>query len=73
MGSRDMELITILNQCHHFRGFVYERARFADGDRMRIDVHVRPRKLGDPICSGCHQRASGYDHLAERRFEFIPL
>ena len=25
------------------------------------------------ICSGCHRPASGYDHLGERRFEFIPL
>jgi transposase len=25
------------------------------------------------ICSGCHRPAPGYDHLAERRFEFIPL
>jgi transposase len=24
------------------------------------------------ICSGCHRPAAGYDHLAERRFEFIP-
>jgi transposase len=25
------------------------------------------------ICSGCHQPAVGYDHLAERPFEFIPV
>jgi len=24
-----MELITILNRCHRFRGFVYERAHFS--------------------------------------------
>jgi transposase len=25
------------------------------------------------ICSGCHRPAVGYDHLAERLFEFIPV
>ena len=68
-----MELITILNQCHHFRGFVYERARFNRTDRTTIEVRVRPRKGSAAICSGCHQSAPGYDHLAERQFEFIPL
>ncbi len=68
-----MELITILNQCHHFRGFVYERARFNRTDRTTIEVQVRPRKGSAAICSGCHQSAPGYDHLAERQFEFIPL
>src|SRR5205823_11942529 len=68
-----MELITILNQCHHFRGFVYERARFNRTDRPTIEVRVRPRKGSAAICSGCHQSAPGYDHLAERQFEFIPL
>jgi transposase len=68
-----MELITILNQCHHFRGFVYERARFSPRERTSIEVRMRPRKGSAAICSGCHQSAAGYDHLAERQFEFIPL
>jgi transposase len=25
------------------------------------------------VCSGCHQPATGYDHLGQRRFEFVPL
>ena len=67
-----MELITILNQCHHFRGFVYQRSRFS-ADQKSIEVVVRPRKGSAAICSRCHQPAPGYDQLAERRFEFIPL
>jgi hypothetical protein len=27
-----MELIAILNRCHHFRGFVYQHARFGEDD-----------------------------------------
>jgi hypothetical protein len=35
---------------------------------------VSPARQGlGPICSRCHQPAPGYDQLAERRFEFIPL
>jgi transposase len=69
---RAMELITILNRCHHFRGFVYQHARFSP-DQKSIEVTVRPRKGTKAICSRCHQPAPGYDQLAERRFEFIPL
>ena len=34
---------------------------------------MRPAQGSAPICSRCHQTAPGYDKLAERRFEFIPL
>ena len=34
---------------------------------------MRPRKGSATICSRCHRPAPGYDHLGERRFEFIPL
>jgi hypothetical protein len=67
-----MELITILNRCHRFRGFVYHRANFSR-DHKSIEVSVRPRKGSTAICSRCHLPAPGYDQLAERRFEFIPL
>ena len=68
-----MELVTILNQCHHFRGFVYQSARFSRDDKKSIEVVVRPRQGSAPLCSGCQQPAPGYDHQPERRFEFIPL
>jgi hypothetical protein len=67
-----MELTTILNRCHPFRGFVYEHARFS-ADKKSIEVILRPRKGSAAVCSRCHLRAPGYHQLAERRFEFIPL
>jgi len=67
-----MELITILNRCHRFRGFVYQHATFS-ADKKSIEVAVRPRKGSAAVCSRCHFPAPGYDQLAERRFEFIPL
>jgi transposase len=67
-----MELITILNRCHRFRGFVYQYAHFS-ADKKSIEVAVRPRKGSAAVCSRCHLPAPGYDQLAERRFEFVPL
>ena len=34
-----MELITILNRCHRFRGFVYQHAHFG-ADKKSIEVAV---------------------------------
>lgn len=67
-----LQLITILNRCHRFPGFVYEQARFSS-DHKIIEINVRPRKRSAAICSRCHQPAPGYDQLPERRFEFIPF
>lgn len=70
--ARAMELTTILNHCHRHQGFVYDHARFT-ADTKSIEVIVRPRKGAKAVCSGCDKQAPGYDHLAERRFEFIPF
>jgi len=67
-----MEIITILNHCHHFRGFVYQHARFGP-EKKTIEVAVRPREGSAAVCSGCQKPAPGYEHLPERRFEFIPF
>src|ERR1700726_509684 len=67
-----LQLITILNRCHRFRGFVYRKAHFSS-DGKSIEVAVRPRKRSAAICSRCHRPAPGYDQLPERRFEFIPF
>ncbi len=67
-----MLLTRLLNACHHFPGFVYDDARL-DQTTQTIEVQVRPRRGSRPRCSGCRQPAAGYDHLPERRFEFIPV
>ncbi len=67
-----MQIITLLNQCYRFPGFVYQQARLSQ-DRKRLEIQVRPRVGSKAICSGCHRPAVGYDHLAERSFEFIPV
>jgi len=67
-----LQLITILNRCHRFPGFVYHQARFSS-DHKSIEIAVRPRQSSRAVCSRCHQPGPGYDQLAERRFEFIPF
>ncbi len=67
-----LQLITILNRCHRFPGFVYQQARFSS-DHRSIEIAVRPRQGSRAVCSRCHQPASGYDQLPERRFEFSPF
>ena len=38
-----LQLITILNRCPHFRGFVYQHARFSS-DYKSVESALRPRK-----------------------------
>ncbi|MGW8224043.1 MAG: ISL3 family transposase [Syntrophobacteria bacterium] len=69
-----MQVKTILNQCHKFKCFVYDKVRFVveHGERF-IEVTMVPRRNSQAICSGCGQPAPLYDQLKRRRFEFIPL
>jgi transposase len=55
-----------------YSGFVYQHARFGT-DKKSIELAVQTRKVSATVCSRCHLPAPGYDQLAERRFEFIPL
>ena len=68
-----MELTTLLNRCHHFKGFVYGKTQFAETRPNTIEVEVIPRQGSKPYCSGCGKRRPGYDKLPERTFEFIPF
>jgi len=69
-----VQLKTILNSVERHKSFVYQEARWADAKtKNQIEIPIEPRANSHPICSGCGQTASGYDRLAERRFEFVPL
>ncbi len=69
-----VQLKTILNFVEPYKSFVYKKVRWADPEtKTEIEVLIEPRANGGAICSGCERRAPGYDHLAERRFEFVPL
>ena len=67
-----MLLARLLNACHHFPGFVYAAVRLIEATNT-IEVDVRPRRGSKPHCSCCGNIAPGYDVLAVRRFEFIPI
>jgi Transposase len=59
-----LQLITILNRCHRFPGFVYHQACFSS-DRRSIAIAVRPRKGSRAVCSRCHQPGPGYDQCRQ--------
>ena len=69
-----MQLQTILNRVARHSSFVYGTPRWSD-DALRptLEVPIRARANGRPLCSGCGRRRPGYDRLQERRFEFVPL
>jgi len=69
-----VQLKTILNHVEPYKSFVYKKARWVDPQiKSTIEVLIEPRANGRAVCSGCGQPAPGYDRLAERRFEFVPL
>jgi hypothetical protein len=55
-----------------FPRFVYQHAHFSAGKKS-IEVTVRPRKGFGRSLLARHLPGTGYDQLAERRLEFIPL
>lgn len=69
-----MQLKTILNRVEPFKSFVYGKAKWVEGtERPTLEVEVQARKNGRAVCSGCGRPGRGYDRLAARRFEFVPL
>ena len=69
-----MQIKTILNRVQKFKSFVYGTVRWVDGASIpTLEVEIRPRSNSRPACSSCEQPRPGYDTLATRRFEFIPL
>lgn len=69
-----MQLKTILNRIQKHKSFVYGETRlYETGGRLSLDVELRPRANGRARCSGCDRARPGYDTLAPRRFEFVPL
>lgn len=69
-----MQLKTILNHVQRHKSFVYQEARWSGVEgETAIEIPIEPRANGRAICSGCGVAAAGYDRLAERRFEFVPL
>lgn len=68
-----MRIITILNKCHHFTGFVYNKASYSDTSKNEIEVQICARKNSKGKCSNCFIPCPGYDKLPSRRYEFIPI
>jgi transposase len=70
-----MQLKTILNRVTDYKSFVFEKTTWRENSPVpTLEVVVRPRANGHPICSGCGKARPGYDTMATPRgFEFVPL
>ena len=69
-----MHVKTILNRVEKFKSFVYGKAELLEENgRPLLLVEVLPRRNGKPVCSRCERASPGYDTLAARRFEFVPM
>ncbi len=70
-----MHLKTILNRVTYYKSFVFGKITWQEDSLLpAVDVEVKPRTNGRPICSGCGKAGPGYDTmLSPRRFEFVPL
>lgn len=78
-----LALKTLLNRVEPLKGFVYESSRISPaGDarrggllarapRLEICLRAHQSQLGK--CSQCLWPAPGYDRLAQRSFQFVPL
>jgi transposase len=69
-----MQVKTILNRVQRHRCFVYGAVRLLEElGEILIEAEIRARANSRPTCSGCQLPGPGYDTLAPRRFEFVPL
>jgi transposase len=71
-----LQLKTLLNHVHAFKGFVYDDVRLArpEGRSTRhITAKMVPHKASKPLCGSCEQPRACYDHPRERSFMFVPL
>ncbi len=70
-----MHLNSILNRVEPLKSFVYKEQRLVEvpGIQPFLEVDIEPRPNGRSICSGGGKKGAGYDRLAARGFEFVPL
>lgn len=69
-----MQLQTILNLIQKQPGFVYGAIRTGKtAGRRHVEIELRRHARRRPRCSGCQRPGPGYDTLAPRQWEFVPL
>jgi transposase len=70
-----MQVKTLLNSVHPLKSFVYTdvQRRPLNGETVVLEVLVKPRKNGRPLCSCCGEAGPVYDSLKQRGYAFVPL
>ena len=61
-----MHLKTILNRVTDYKSFVFGKTAWReDAPAPTIEVEVKPRANGRPVCSGCGEAAARLRHHAD--------
>jgi transposase len=69
-----LQVTTILNHIEKHKSFVYKTVKLESTESgPRIVAGMASRSNSQPICSGCGKPGPGYDKLAAREFEYVPL
>ena len=69
-----MLIKTIMNRIEKHKSFIYTSFKLVEeSEKLSLEVGVEPRKNNQPICSGCQTAGPTYDHLPQRRFQYVPL
>ena len=71
-----LQVKTLLNHVHAFKGFVYRDVRLVRPEGKTaayLEARIEPRKNSKPLCGSCEQPRGCYDHQPERSFLFVPL
>ena len=66
-----MELTTLLNRCHHFKGFVYGKTRFAEARPNTIEVGWFPVRAPSPIARAVASVARAMTSFRSRAFSLF--
>jgi len=66
--------IQTLNHCYRHKSSIYTACRLEQiGEETVLVMNIMPQKNGLAKYSICGQPAPVYDHLEDRRFDFVPL
>jgi transposase len=68
-----MQIKTILNRIEKQPGFIYTTCSWRKGNKLAMDITLRPRAETRAACSICGKKCPGYDTLPQRSYAFVPL
>jgi len=73
LRGRRIRLMLVESIVRKTLGLKRHRVDRVEDENGQLAVYLAPDKRHKLICSGCHEKAPGYDTLRERRWRHVPL